>query len=363
MLNRGFDRLNEKERRKRFHRELQRSLDAEKLVAEVIGARNVEVQQTRTGTQIIHSCPLPWGLHRHGDTDASAAFNADLLVFHCFVCGGGDIFWYVQSVLEVGAKEAERILGELVDPGPMSKQELVDKFRTIWEEGDEPSFSMPEYSPAILDRWKVLSPYLTNERGVSPETQKEMSTGVDVHHRERFKKGDIDTWVEQPRVVIPLFWGGKLRGWQKRRISDEKPTLGPKYRTTPGLPKSETLYGLDYCDGDELVYVVESPLTVLRMRSVGYTSVVATMGADVSDEQIDQIREFDEVILLFDGDPAGVVATERVTHAVKDFSKVWTWQFVDQYDNGLDPADFNPASLSRAIDDKMPAIVWLAWRN
>lgn len=335
--------------KRRLMRDLRGSLDAEKFVRETIGASNVSVQ----GDQVIHSCPLPFGLHRNGDTNPSAAFNRELLLFNCLVCGGGDILWYVRNVLDIDSTTALELVSGQVEQRLLTADEFLNRIRAIWNEEDEISFSMPVYSEQIIRPWLRYSTYFT-DRDISELTQKRMRTGVDVRHRELYEKGSIKEWVEQPRVVMPLFFGGKLRGWQKRRISDEF-KLGPKYRSSPGLPKDFTLYGWDNASGDENAYIVESPMTALKMTSQGFPNVLATLGASVTDDQIDLVRKFDSVHLMFDADPAGLAATEKVAFALRGSCKVWVCEMPEP---DTDPGDYSREDLDDIIAARKPGMIW-----
>lgn len=346
LRNKGLGRAVDK---RKLMRDLRSSLDPEQFLRETIGAQNISAQ----GPQLIHSCPMPFGLHKNGDQNPSAAFNTELLLFNCMVCGGGDLFWLTQNVKDIDSTSAVDLVMDTVEIRDLTKDEFLTRLRSIWEEGEEISFSLPSYSERIIKPWLRYTPYM-DERGVTRDVQRTMKTGIDLNHREKYEKNDFEAWLEQPRITIPLFFKGKLRGWQKRRVSDEM-KLGPKYRSSPGLPKDHTLYGFDAYDGDS-VYVVESPLTALKMMGQGYNNVVATLGARVTDDQIDLLRRYDEIHLLFDADDAGSIATEAVAMGAKDSCKVW---ISDMPEKETDPADYPKDALNDIIESRVPGVTWL----
>ena len=58
--------------------------------------------------------------------------------------------------------------------------------------------------------------------------------------------------------------------------------------------------------------VVESPLDVVRLASLGISGGVSTYGAMISKEQINLIREADEVLFALDNDEAGQLASKKM---------------------------------------------------
>lgn len=79
------------------------------------------------------------------------------------------------------------------------------------------------------------------------------------------------------------------------------------------MPKSETLYNFDIASGYKSVIVVESPISVAKAVSLGIDNVVATFGAKVSDRQVELLsRNFDQVFVWFDADPAGRAGEVRL---------------------------------------------------
>ena len=335
----------------RLYNDLKRSLDGEAFVRDVIGGRNVY----RDGAEIRHSCPLPFGLHKTGDENPSASFNEEKLVFHCFVCGGGDIFWYVQNVRDCNLEEALGILREIVSPSDITAAELIAEFEAMWQE-EATNFQMPDYSPRILEPWKMYSVYL-DERGISREVQKSYQTGVDLRNKDKVMvktpDGKVEKWLEQPRLVIPHFFEGNLVGWSKRLLDAEQ--KGPKYKHAPGFPKNNTLFNWDVARTRNTAIVVESPMSVLKMASHGVLNGVATFGANVTDEQVFLLRQFDEVVLAFDGDYAGHNANVEVFDRVHQFASVT----VMKLEEGKDPGDLSKGELESLVKNREPAAIAL----
>lgn len=330
-------------RQQRLLMDLKRSIDGEAFLRNVIGARNI----TRRGSEIRHSCPLPFGLHKSGDENPSASFNEEKLLFCCHVCGGGSIFWYVQNVKDCSQEEAIRLLREVIRPTEITAAELIAEFEKMWTE-DDVFFHLPEYNPRILDPWKMYSVYL-DKRGISREVQRQFQTGIDLKNKDKIG----ERWLEQPRVVIPHFFDGKLVGWTKRLIDNDQ--IEPRYKHTRGFPKQYTLFNWDTAKTRDDVVVVESPLSVLKMASNGVLNTVATFGANVADEQVELLRCFDELVLAFDGDYAGRNAVRAVYDRLEKFTRV----FICHLDDGYDPGDLTKGELESLLKNKEPAAISL----
>jgi hypothetical protein len=315
-----------------------RGFDGEAFLRDVVGAQNIHPD----GDEIRHSCPLPFGMHPNGDQNPSASFNKRKLVFNCFACGGMGVVEFVQTVHDCSEDDAIRLIQRFATPGEIEgvydPASVIADIRARFAEEEWVKPQIPTFSERIVNRWKCYSAYL-DERGVTREVQKEMRTGVDLGNKD--KVGSV--WLEQPRVVIPHFWKGQLVGWSKRKILASQ--FDPKYKHSPGFPKSLTLYGLDQTDTDEPLVVVESPLSVLRMKSEGFTNCVATFGAAVKEDQARELRAFDRVTIAFDGDSAGAQGAAKLTEMIKGhcYTKV-AW-----LSPGTDPGDLDREALDAVL--------------
>lgn len=324
--------------------EFRRSLDPAAYLRDVLG---VHAWADR-GDEMSFSCPLPFGLHKNGDQSASAALNRHKLLFNCFVCGGGDVLWLTQEVLGVGAREALNLLRGAGTAREPNREDFLAELEAMWKDGEGEALTIPEYSEVLLRNWKCYSAYM-DARRVSRDVQREMRTGLDLAHRDEY----AGQWFDVPRVVVPHFWRGRLVGWSKRVVSDDLPRGIPKYKHTPGFPKALTLYGADLAVPEEPLIVVESPLSVLRMRSEGVRNAVATFGAKVTDEQVALLRAYDRVILFFDGDYAGNAAVMDVAERLDKFTRVWAVELGDR--DGYDPGDMERDELLDHIGRAYPA--------
>lgn len=317
--------------------ELSGDFDPEEFLQDTLGAKNI----SHKGDELIHSCLLPFGLHRNGDANPSASFNIEKLVYNCFTCGGGSLLWATQNILEISRDEALRILQAKVSVSNFSTSKFIESLEKMWNT-DVEDIILPRYSAKMLQPWQCFAAYL-DERKVSHEVQKLMKTGINFENMDQYSGG----WITQPRLVIPHFYGGELRGWSMRKLLSEQ--VGPKYKHTPSFPKDHTLFNYDRAKSRNIVYLVESPLSVLVMMSQGVDNVVATFGAAVTNRQVEIMRRFERVIVFPDGDKAGYSALLRPKVGLADrlskFTDVWVVDhgIENGFFNRKDPADYDDA--------------------
>ena len=323
-------------------REVFSGLDARVVLQDIIGAHNL----TENGDEYIHSCPLPFGMHRNGDQSPSASLNRETLLFNCFTCGGGSVIWLVQNCLNVSREEAINILkNEVSGLKIVPIEDFIEKLEEVFSNAEEKSIEITYYSENILKRWEGPCDYLTN-RGVSIEMQKEMRTGVETGKLEVARTSQGESVVSVDRVVLPHFIKGRLSGWVARKIHNVEGI--PKYRNSKGFPRGHWLYNLDKAKEYDEVYVVESPMSVLVMKSRGIQNVVATFGAKVDNHQMELLRNFNHVIAFMDGDIPGWNATSHLAEELRRYTKI---SVIDT------PDDEDPATLD-SIPELMGALTW-----
>lgn len=121
---------------------------------------------------------------------------------------------------------------------------------------------------------------------------------------EKFKLGFSE---KQDMITIPVHApDGLAVGFVGRSIE------GKEFKNTPGLPKSKVLFNLHRVKTADRVYVVESSFDAIRLDQCGMPAV-ATLGANVSNFQIDLLQKyFNNIIVIADNDEAGGNMKARV---------------------------------------------------
>jgi len=324
---------------KNFLVDLFPGLNAREVLQDILGVTNFAAEN---GVEIIHSCPLPFGMHKNGDANPSASLNSSSLLFNCFTCGGGSIIWLVQNCLDISRDDAIAVLkNEVKALKAVPVEKFIERLEKLFEVEKSSAIEVPHYSETLLARWEGSSDYLL-DRGVSLGVQREMRTGVETGRSEVSKTPAGEGIVAVDRVVLPHFMRGRLVGWVARKIT-EVPGV-PKYRNSKGFPRGHWLYNLDNVLTCPEIYVVESPMSVLVLKSRGIDNVVATFGAKVMDSQIELLRNFRTVTVFMDGDAPGWKASSHLVSSLSDFTRV---RVIDTPD-GEDPASLTeiPGTLS-----------------
>lgn len=121
------------------------------------------------------------------------------------------------------------------------------------------------------------------------------------------RKFNLGYSEKQDMVTIPVAApDGMSVGFVGRSIE------GKDFKNTPGLPKSKVLFNLHRVKTAGKVYVVESSFDVIRLDQCGFPAV-ATLGANVSNIQIDLLQKyFNDIIVIADNDEAGGNMKNRI---------------------------------------------------
>lgn len=265
-------------------------------------------------TEVIHSCLLDTveRHHAHGDQNPSAACNLDKKLYVCYSYWGGDL---IHLIMKMEGKDSPEDVSGIVNDFLTGVTKEKDVFAAEMEKMMQAApagayvSELPSYSEKIIAPWAFVHPYLT-ERGIDVATASRLDIGWD----------ETDN-----RITIPHFWEGKLVGWQKRAIPARpgqwpgtEPQI-PKYRSTSGFPKSQTLYGWDHLSEaqrrDHLI-VVESPFSVIKASALGIPGVVATFGSKVSVAQIKLVTAARRVTVWMDDDAAGRMAERKLVRGL-----------------------------------------------
>lgn len=124
------------------------------------------------------------------------------------------------------------------------------------------------------------------------------------------------------RVIFPWFTlSGKVSAFGGRKLDSATKGVSQKYVNSPESEiyhKDHELYGLYQAKKaiakEDCVYMVEGYTDVIAMHQCGLENVVANSGTALSVYQIKQLRKFsNNIVLLYDGDAAGIHAAMRGT--------------------------------------------------
>jgi hypothetical protein len=324
----------------------------EQLCRTLLAEFGVTSVNVRPDGEMIHSCPLPFGLHKNGDRNPSASLNYKKLTFICRSgCGSGGLLWFIATCRGEDIDSSRRWLEDQTGAGPdeQSLGSLLEFFDAVYGGQSQAREPMPKMSEDVLRPWMLIHPYMTDPleqggRGIPMPTMLRFKIGYAQDYRMNVGGKEVSS----ERIIIPHFWRGDLVGWQSRRIINDGT---PKYASTPGMPKDQTLFNFDQKATGALV--VESPLSVLSHAH--HMHLEATFGAEVTDRQCSLISVHRRTVLWMDNDNAGYKATKRLGDYLSAYCDVWV------VDNpwAADPADLPDVEVQRLVGESLvPYALW-----
>jgi DNA primase len=335
-----------------FLEQCREKIDAREIL-EAYGAENI----IESGDELIHSCILDTVIphHTNGDAAPSASLNKRSLLFNCFSYGGGDIIWLIKQ-LECAPEDtyhATQVLSRFLHGvRDMSLEDLKARIESYFSDEEDSADTIPRYNAKVLDGWSMIHPHLIEDRHLNEKVLIRKRIGYD---------------MEENKIVIPVFWQGRLVGWQKRKMDHPRwPQLPgvefePKYKNSPSFPRFQTLYNYpDHRKVNEVV-VVESSVSVLALESfrecLGSESLphpVGTFGSSPSEKHAEYLRVFDQVTIFYDWDYAGWKGALRLLAMLIDYTSV---RVVMQRPDNRDPAEMTFSQASSAIRAAKPAVL------
>lgn len=161
--------------------------------------------------------------------------------------------------------------------------------------------------------------------------------------QESMKKFSLGFSEKQDMVTVPVHSpSGMPVGFVGRSIE------GKDFKNTPGLPKAKVLFNLHRVKTADTVHVVESSFDAIRLDQVGLPAV-ATLGANVSNFQIDLLQKyFNNIIVIADNDEAGGNMKSRIQEKLG--SRVAVLQLDKQYKDIGDMSDDDIKKLEVSFD-------------
>lgn len=343
-------------------------------VVEVIGSY---VQLKKTGRIYKGLCSF------HQEKTPSFTVDPEKGLYHCFGCGvGGDVFTFVQEKEGLNFTDAAERLADRFGvqvryeagggEGRGSRLRLYDANRAAvsffhdqltkgqgganardhWESRGFTSQDAIEWQIGFAPQGKdTLYRHLLKANFTSKEITSAglAMVGERGDHRDRFRG----------RLIFPV-WdvSSQVVGFGARALGDSP----PKYLNTSETPvyqKSKLLYGLDRAkkemSSEGFAVVTEGYTDVIALHRVGVKTAVATCGTALGAEHFNHIKKFcDRVILAYDADPAGALASER---GFEFYSNVGLEVLVAPLPEGTDPADFALEHSQDAVREMLEAAV------
>ena len=173
-----------------------------------------------------------------------------------------------------------------------------------------------------LDKLERTHPYLTEQRGLTPETIVDFGIGF-------CSKG-----MMADRIALPIHnVKGEVVAYAGRFVG-EPPEGTPKYKLPPGFRKSQELFNLDRAvkeSADQPLIIVEGFFDAMKLHQHGCRKVVALMGSTMSTAQEELIRQQtnsrSHVIVMLDENDAGKAGREDIACRLSKICFVRVHQF------------------------------------
>jgi DNA primase len=273
-----------------------------------------------------------------GEKTPSFYVSPDKNIWHDFSSNkGGDVFSFVMEVEGIDFREALQLLAQRVGVDltaydTKGAQEIAKRKKRLLEALD---LAAHYYQQSLVKNDHAVE-YVFKKRGLSKDIVTIFRIGYapasgDALVKFLTKKGfsarelsdaglvnRYGTDLFRGRMTVPLMDGsGKVIGFTGRILEDEP--NAPKYLNTPQTllyDKSRHVFGLSQAKeairSNDYSVIVEGNLDVVSSHQAGITGVVATAGTAITESHLKAlVRLSPNAKLAFDGDAAGLAATER----------------------------------------------------
>jgi 5S rRNA maturation endonuclease (ribonuclease M5) len=266
---------------------------------DVLSRLNIEIYGSR-GDEINAICVAHKDRTGHIDHNPSFWINSDSGAFICFSCQWkGNIYTLISYVEGIDTENASTWISK--------DSNFLERFQRLNTNKEPLKIEEPKIvSESMLKAYIEVPIKALASRGLTIEAANKH--GIVWNRLE-------DNWVIPLREPLT----SKLLGWQ------EKGYMRRYFKNMANIKKSEALFGYELYKGGNMI-VVESPLDVVRLSSLGICGGVAVMGATVSNTQFKLISGADKIIFALDNDPAGHKSTSELIDRCREFG-VEAWFF------------------------------------
>ncbi|PZL76204.1 DNA primase [Enterococcus plantarum] len=313
------------------------------------------VQLKKSGKNYMGLCPF------HEERSPSFSVAEDKQIFHCFGCGkGGTVFNFLQEIEGINFPVSVRRVAEL-EQIPVN----IDWVNTMESEASEnvQNRKLIELHKKAADLYhhvlmntQIGEPALNYliERGLTKELIETFKIGFAPQKRDflsqvfqneevaeqlskesgLFIQRDNGEFLDRfyQRVMFPITDDrGNVIAFSGRLLKTEDFPGDdmPKYLNSPEtnlFNKRDTLFNFDKARKEirkeNTVFLFEGFMDVIAAWQAGITSGVASMGTSLTNEQIRKLeRVAKELVVCYDGDTAGVEATNRAISLLSEHSR------------------------------------------
>lgn len=322
----------------------------------------------------------PWGV----DKTPSFMVSPEKGIWHDFSANkGGDIFTFIMEVEGVGFKEAlEKLAAQAgVDLTKYSGGDPAVAKKKL--RAKEALALATKYYQACLIRSKPVCEYVFYKRNLNRKTVSEFKIGyapsagkalLNVLKKRGFTENELNLAgllnqyggdLFRDRMTVPFIdTSGNIIGFTARIVGQGE----PKYLNTPEtllFNKSRFVFGLyqakEAIRRSGFVVIVEGNMDVISSHQAGVKEAVATSGTAMTEQHLKILSNLtSDIRLAYDGDSAGVKATERAIMLAGDLGIDLT--VISNYHGAKDPDELiqkDPKLWQEAVESRIPAVEWL----
>ena len=322
-----------------------------------------------------------------GEKTASFFVSPDKHIWHDFSSSkGGDIFSFIMEVEGLDFRQALELLArragvDLSLYQNSGSQELAKKKKRLLEANELAA----RYYQQNLIRNKHALTYVFEKRRLNKQVVQDFRIGyapdsgdalVNALRKNGFKPNELkDAGLTnrfggdlfRGRMMVPLMdASGQVIGFTGRIIIDDP--SAPKYLNTPQTliyDKSRHVFGLSQAKEairkNDYAVVVEGNLDVVSSHQADVRAVVASAGTAMTESHLRALSRLSSNIRLsFDGDKAGLAATERAIPIAQTVGVELS--IVTLPGTAKDPDELiqqDPALWLQAIDAAEPVVDWV----
>ncbi len=321
----------------------------------------------------------PWGV----DKTPSFMVSPEKGIWHDFSANkGGDIFAFVMEVEGISFREA---LEKLAAQAGVELQRYGGGDRAVAERKRRVKELLElscRYYQFCLTKNEKVCKYVFDKRGMNKPTVRNFRIGYSPNtgkallqflERKGYKSNELEAAgllnrfggdLFRGRMMVPFIDSGGVIGYTARILDQGE----PKYLNTPEtilFNKSRFVFGLaqakEAIRQHDFVVIVEGNMDVISSHQAGVCEAVATSGTAMTEGHLKILsRLTGDVRLAYDGDEAGVKATERAIMLAGDLGV--NLSVISDYHGAKDPDELiqkDPRLWQDAVKNYQPAVDWL----
>lgn len=322
-----------------------------------------------------------------GEKTPSFFVSPEKNIWHDFSSNkGGDVFAFVMEAEGMDFRQAMEFLARKAGVDLSEYQSAGAKKRSAYKKRLLAANELAaRYFQQSLLRSQQAIEYVFKQRGLSRQTVQSFQIGyapdsgtalLAALEKRGFTKREINDAgllnrygkdLFRGRMMIPLMdQGGQVIGFTGRIIGNVP--NAPKYLNTPQTllyDKGRHIFALSQAKEairkSGFVVMVEGNLDVVSSHQAGVAQTVATAGTSMTENHLKAVKRLTgDVRLCYDGDQAGVAATERAIELASHEGVELT--IISLPDGAKDPDELIKSSVQvwrEAVTRNEPAVEWV----